>query len=78
MSSDDDTTAVGATKALQEYGYKVPDDIVVAGRPNSEITTPPLATIDENRHLLGVAAIDTLVDLIDGKSENNFKFRINT
>lgn len=79
--TDDDTIAVGAMKALQEFGYKIPEDIAIVGynnRPNSEITTPSLTTIDVNRQHLGIVAVDTLMKLIDQETSSNFKIRINT
>lgn len=79
--TDDDTIAIGAMKALQEFGYRIPEDIAIVGynnRPNSEITTPSLTTVDVNRQLLGTSAVDTLIDLISYNKQPNFKIRINT
>ena len=43
-----DPIAIGALKALDDYGYKVPDDISIIGFDNidaSNYTTPPLTTV---------------------------------
>ena len=67
----DDIKAIGAYKAILELGLKIPDDISIIGHNNydmSEITTPPLTTIDVPIPQLGKVATEKLFDLIEGKT----------
>lgn len=61
--SANDILAIGAVRALQEAGYRVPDDISVVGIddvPYSAITSPPLTTMKISRISLGSMAFDLL------------------
>ena len=67
----DDIKAVGAYKAILELGLKIPDDISIIGHNNydiSQITTPPLTTIDVPILQLGKVSTEILFDLIEGKA----------
>ncbi len=67
---DDDTTAVGAMRAFQEYGVKIPEDISIIGfndRPTCEITEPPLTSINVSKRALAVEAVDELLRLIEAQ-----------
>lgn len=67
--ADNDMIALGAMKALQEMGYKIPDDISVAGfddLPFSEISTPPLTTLRVPNRAMGKMAVRRLAEMIDG------------
>lgn len=67
----DDVKAVGAYKAILELGLKIPEDISLIGHNNydiSQITNPPLTTIDVPILQLGKVATETLFDLIEGKT----------
>ena len=51
-----DPIAMGAIKALTEYGYRIPDDISVIGFDDisiAEFTTPPLTTIHAPAYNMG-------------------------
>ncbi len=64
---DDDTIAGGAIRAFSEFGYRIPEDISIIGfndRPNCEVTTPPLTTINVSKHAFAVEAVDELIRLI--------------
>ncbi|MER2493435.1 LacI family DNA-binding transcriptional regulator [Catenovulum sediminis] len=64
-----DMIAIGAMRAFQENGLKVPDDIAVVGFddiPISHFTNPPLTTIQQNTKLAGEILIESLVNLIHG------------
>lgn len=84
--ADDDTIAIGAIRALTENGYQVPEDISVVGfnnRPNCEIVTPSLTTIDVPKTSFGAEAVEALFRQIERTgSENNLlrssKVRIGT
>lgn len=70
---DDDTIAVGALRAIREFGLRVPNDIAIIGfnnRPNSEITEPSLTTIDVPKNSLAISAVDTLIKSIEHPSDN--------
>lgn len=58
-----DDMAVGLIHGLAERGFSVPDDLSVVGFddvPLSAHVLPPLTTIRQNFHALGVSAVDML------------------
>lgn len=62
-----DAMAVGALRALRDAGKRVPEDIAVAGyddMPFAARTDPPLTTVRQPIHRLGVVTAETLIDLI--------------
>ena len=64
-----DLMAVGALKAVQDSGRRVPDDIAVAGCDGillTEHVAPPLTTINIDRELLGRTAVESLITLTAG------------
>jgi LacI family transcriptional regulator len=64
-----DQTAVGVIYALNAAGLKIPDDVVVTGFDDITLTryfNPPLTTIRQSGGLLGEAAVDALVAMLDG------------
>lgn len=64
-----DLMAVGVLRALQEAGLGVPDDVAVAGfddLPVAATTEPPLTTVKHDINLVGEAAVDVLLRLLDG------------
>ena len=70
---DDDTIAVGALRAFQAAGLRVPEDISLIGfndRPNTSLTQPPLTSVNVPRYSFGTAAVDAIVSLI-GKIKND-------
>jgi len=65
-----DTLALGALKALKANGRRVPVDMAMASVDNiavAELVDPALTTVSLPSHQLGVAAMEMLQDLIDGK-----------
>jgi DNA-binding LacI/PurR family transcriptional regulator len=59
-----DETAIGAMKAIQEKGLRVPDDISIIGFDDIESArhvTPELTTIRVNKESMGAAAVRTLI-----------------
>lgn len=59
-----DATAVGAYSAIQQAGYRIPDDVALIGYDDIEIArylTPPLTTIHQPKDDLGELAIDVLI-----------------
>ena len=64
-----DQTAIGVIYVLNAQGLKIPDDIVVTGFDDITLTryfNPPLTTIRQSGGLLGEAAVDALVAMLDG------------
>lgn len=71
--SDDDTVALGVMRALSEKGYKIPEDISIIGfndRPSSEITIPPLTTINVSKYSFATETVDELMRLIKNTEKN--------
>jgi len=65
-----DSTAIAAMRLAKELGYKIPDDIAVAGfgdDPVAEIVEPPLTTVQQKGFEMGMEAMNLLLDRISGK-----------
>lgn len=65
-----DHIAIGAMRAIHEYGLKIPDDIGVFGfndGPNSAFTFPPLSTLHVPTEDMGRQALASLVECIEGR-----------
>lgn len=65
--ADNDMIALGAMKALQEKGYRIPEDVSVIGfddLPFSEISSPPLTTLRVPNREMGRLAARRAVELI--------------
>jgi DNA-binding LacI/PurR family transcriptional regulator len=63
-----DAMAQGVLRALRENGVRVPKDIAVVGfddMPFSAHTEPPLTTMRQPVHRLGITAAEILIDLIE-------------
>jgi len=59
-----DIMALGCMKAFHEKGYKIPDDISLVGfdnLPMSEMSSPPLTTIDVYKHKIAQYALNILL-----------------
>lgn len=73
--ADNDIIALGAIKALQRHGYKVPEDVSVIGFDDlafCEISSPRLTTIRVHKQEMGKIAVRRLADHI------NFNSRVKT
>lgn len=60
-----DNMAIGVIEELREHGYSVPEDVLVTGFDNdemSEIYNPPLATVERNQRQIGYAALERVLD----------------
>jgi LacI family transcriptional regulator len=74
--ADNDNIALGACKALQDCGYRIPEDISVIGfddMPFCEIATPPLTTVRVFKQVMGAEAVRRLVQVI--RSEKMIKVK---
>lgn len=64
-----DATAIGVLHRCASLGIEVPRQLSVIGIDDVDsaaATTPPLTTIRQPRHMIGVSAASLLIDLIDG------------
>jgi LacI family transcriptional regulator len=67
----DDDSAIGVVNALREGGYRIPDEISIAGFDDlrlSAFLTPPLTTVSAPTELVGRTAAQHLFDFLAGKS----------
>jgi DNA-binding LacI/PurR family transcriptional regulator len=65
----DDLAAIGALRALQERGIRVPDDVALTGWDNimmSRVTYPSITSIAPDTAALAHRAIEMLVERIEG------------
>ncbi len=62
-----DLIAIGGMRAIQEAGYKVPEDVAFVGFddiPMASFSNPPLTTIQQNTRLAGEMLVEAIVNLI--------------
>lgn len=62
-----DSIAIGAAKALQEAGYRIPNHISIIGVddiPFSSMTVPPLTTMRVSRSVMGILTVNLLRERI--------------
>lgn len=79
--ADNDLIALGAIKALQECGYKIPRDVAVIGFDNIPLcskSAPSLSSVDVKKYELGESAIELLVSLMRKKPDCSFSLMLNT
>ena len=65
-----DPMAVGALRALHEHGLKVPEDMAIVGFDDIEISeylNPPLTTVRAHTEQMGRAAVQLLLERIEGR-----------
>lgn len=68
-----DMMALGAMRALQESGYRIPDDcsvLAIDGLDTTDYITPRLTTLCQPMAELGQRSVDILLDLIGGTGTN--------
>jgi LacI family transcriptional regulator len=66
-----DIAALGALRAAEELGRKVPDDLTIVGYDNIYITSIgriSLTTVDQSGHLTGATSARLLLERIEGRS----------
>jgi LacI family transcriptional regulator len=70
-----DLMALGFMKAAQTLGFRIPADLSVTGFDNilyGNYTSPPLTTVDLHSERMGVAAMEKLLDSINGRTTAPF------
>lgn len=68
--AQNDLMAIGAIKALQEKGIKIPEEVAVIGFDNIPLASyisPKLSTVAVPAYELGATAMRVLVELLEGK-----------
>ena len=71
-----DTMAIGAIRALNNFGLRVPEDIAVAGFDDIELSrllSPTLTTVRQPKQQIGRHSMEILLDLINGKPMINYR-----
>lgn len=79
--ADNDLIAIGAIKALKLKGYRIPEDIAIAGFDNiseSRIVEPSLTTVDIPRIFMGQTAARQLIQQITTPVPHTVKIEIST
>lgn len=64
-----DTLAIGAMKAIRDFGMEVPDDIAIVGFDDIEMASfcePPLTTMAQPKYEMGVKGMELLVKAMSG------------
>ena len=77
--ADNDTIAIGAMKALQEFGYRIPDDICVIGFDDihfAAVNSPSLSTMSVPKKRIGFLAVKMLINSIENGECNNSKIQV--
>lgn len=67
-----DMMAIGAVRAIEEHGLRVPDDVAVMGFDNISFAAmydPRLTTISQPQYDMGSIAMNMLLDQIKGKEK---------
>lgn len=69
----DDVAAFGVLRGLTEMGIKVPDDVKLVSFNNialSELSSPPISSIDIGTYQLGYSASQTLIRIVQNEPLN--------
>ncbi|MBD0403472.1 LacI family DNA-binding transcriptional regulator [Flammeovirga sp. EKP202] len=68
-----DMAAIGAQRALQERGYKIPDDVLVAGfsnEPIANLVSPPITTVHQPAAEIGKLAAKKIINHIEERDKS--------
>ncbi|MHA0857489.1 LacI family DNA-binding transcriptional regulator [Paenibacillus sp. CMAA1364] len=74
----DDLVTFGVLRGLHELGFKVPDDLSIVSFNNisiSELSTPPISSIDIGIYNLGYTASQALIQSIRQEGDNDLQKR---
>lgn len=81
LFADNDILAMGASRALKEMGYKLPNDVSVIGfddMPYCLMMRPMLTTVQVNNASMGIVAVRRLTDAIHGETDETVKIYVRT
>lgn len=81
LFADNDILALGASRALKEEGYKLPEDVSIIGfddMPYCVMMRPKLTTVSVSNAGMGIVAVKRLADIINGKTIEKVKILIRT
>lgn len=65
-----DVTAIGVLRAVKEANLRVPQDVAIVGydgTPLTQLTEPPLSTVEQPASEMGRVAARLLIDIIEGR-----------
>jgi LacI family transcriptional regulator len=74
-----DLTAAEAMKIVKQNGFKVPDDISIIGFTSgliSDITDPPLSSVEQHGYVVGKEAVRLLINNIENKGSHSFQTKV--
>lgn len=76
-----DAIAIGAMRALQESGYRIPEDLALVGFNDSSVSkyvSPPLTTVKVYTEWMGELAVATLLSMLEEQAPVPRKILIGT
>lgn len=79
--ADNDLIAIGAMRALQQKGYRIPEEIAIVGfdnLPMCNYINPPLTTINVPKKYMGEMAVTRLLTLMEARQFVPVKMEIHT
>lgn len=79
--ADNDDIAIGAMRAFQERGYRIPEDIAIVGfdnTPFSPYVNPPLTTVNVSKKYMGKLAAERMLSIIRVPEYHPVKIEVNT
>lgn len=79
--ADNDTIAIGAMRALKEYGYDIPKDVSIIGFDNvsfGAVSDPPLTTVHVYKHEMGEMAVRQLAMAMEDPKKVKMKIQVCT
>lgn len=74
-----DLTAAEAMRVVKHNGFRVPQDISIIGFTSgmiSDLTDPPLTSVEQHGYLIGKEAVRMLIDKIEKKSPDGFQTKV--
>lgn len=77
--ADDDIIALGAMKAFQNKGYRIPEDISIVGFddiPFCKVSSPPLTTVHVFKQEMGKMAVQKLLEIVKNGNEIKTKLQV--
>jgi LacI family transcriptional regulator len=77
--ADNDIIALGAMKALQENGYRVPEDISIIGfddLPFCEISSPRLTSLRVPKQEMGKLAVRKIIDMLQRNEDVRTRIQV--